>query len=368
MNNANEKRETENKELSYMKLAIKAARKGLGNVNPNPPVGAVIVKNGKILSIGYHKYYGGNHAERNAILKAKAKGLDLSGATMYVTLEPCNHYGKTPPCTNLIIESGIKKVVIACEDPNQASGNGIEKLKTAGVQVEVGLLKKESERLIKFFLKYIVKKLPYVTLKYASTLDGKIADVTGNSKWITNEMRKTVHMLRYFHMAVLIGSETVLNDNPELTVRLYKTTSRKKQPIRIILDKEGKTLDYIDSLNVYKPNSKVFVFTEKLDKIVRYDHIKLINSTKPEEILKILHKEGIDSVLIEGGANVFSQFLPFADEIYGFYGLKILGRGKDIFSNLRNLIEEPFEFSITSIKSAKNKREFMVVMQRCLQE
>lgn len=361
-------------ESFYMKLAIKLAKNGLGKVNPNPPVGAVIVKDGKIVSTGYHKYYGGNHAEREAILKAKKRGIDLSGSTMYVTLEPCDHYGKTPPCTDLIIEAGIKRVVISHEDPNPVSGNGLEKLRKAGLEVDQGLLKEESAKVMKFFLKSVLRKLPFVTLKYASTLDGKIADINGDSKWITNELRREVHKLRYSHMAILVGAQTVLKDNPELTVRFYKAKKHinNKQPIRIILDRDGRTLEFFNSLNVFKPGSIVYVFTEKFKnnpKIINNmpEYVRLINVFEPLEILKTLHKENIDSILIEGGAHIFSQFLPYADEIYAFYGTKIFGKGKDIFSLMENFIDSPFNFSITKFKVARNRKEFMVVMERCLQ-
>lgn len=360
------------REINYMKLAIKLAKKGLGKVNPNPPVGAVIVKDGKILSTGYHKYYGGNHAEREAILKAKKRGIDLSGSTMYVTLEPCDHYGKTPPCTDLIIESGIKRVVISHKDPNPVSGNGIEKLKKAGLEIEEGLLKEESAQVMKFFLKSVLKKLPFVTLKYASTLDGKIADVNGDSKWITNELKREVHRLRYIHMAILVGAQTVLKDNPELTVRFYKSGKlmSDKQPIRLVLDSEGKTLEFFNSLNVFKPSSKVYVFTRKYHNktIINIpEHVKIVNIFEPLEILKVLHEEKIDSVLIEGGAHTFSQFLPYADEIYAFYGLKVFGKGKDLFSHVENFINSRFDFSINKFKVAQNRKEFMVVMKKCSQ-
>ncbi|MCX7653513.1 MAG: bifunctional diaminohydroxyphosphoribosylaminopyrimidine deaminase/5-amino-6-(5-phosphoribosylamino)uracil reductase RibD [Fervidobacterium sp.] len=347
----------------YMKLALKLAKKGLGYVNPNPPVGAVIVKDDVILSTGYHERYGGFHAERNAILKARQKGVDLSNSTLYVTLEPCDHHGKTPPCTDLIIESGIKRVVIASKDPNPISGDGIAKLKKAGIEVEVGILEKESHKLMKFFLKYVTKNLPYVTLKYASTLDGKIADKYGNSKWITDELRKMVHKLRVEHMAVMVGSGTVIKDNPQLNIRLTK--SKKSSPIKIILDKEGITLEDWHIYNVYKDQTKVIVFTEKLFKNLPR-HIKTINVTEPIEILKALYTEGIDSVLIEGGSTLFSQFLPLSDEIYGFYGAKILGEGRDIFALISKNLENAYNFSIRELRISKNKKEFLVVMEKCL--
>lgn len=353
-------------DISYMRLALKLAKKGVGYVNPNPPVGAVIVKDGKILSTGYHKRYGDFHAERNAILDAFKRNINLDGSTMYVTLEPCDHYGKTPPCTDLIIQAGIKKVVVATRDPNPVSGNGIDKLRNNGIEVEVGILENQAKELMKFFIKYITKKTPYVTLKYASTLDGKIADRYGNSKWITNELRKMVHRLRKEHMAVLVGANTVLMDNPQLSIRLIN--SKKEAPIKVILDRESETLKRLNSLNVFSKNAGVIVFTAANENYISLPkHVKVINCIDPEKILKHLYNEGIDSVLIEGGSESFSQFLPFADEIYGFYGLKVLGEGKDIFSKISVTLGTPFDFSIKEFKVSKNKSEFLVVMQRCSQ-
>jgi len=352
----------------FMKLAIVIAKKGIGFVNPNPPVGAVIVKDGKILSMGYHKYYGGYHAERDAILSALNAGIDISGSTMYVTLEPCDHYGKTPPCTDLIIQSGIKEVYIACTDPNPISGNGAEKLRKNGVDVHIGLLEEEARELAKFFFKSVETGIPYVTLKYAATLDGKIADVNGNSKWITDELRKVVHKLRSEHMAVLVGAGTVIKDNPTLNVRFLK--SKKRNPIKVVLDKRGVIFEKIKDLNVFQ-GEKVIVFTEKqvsAPELNGVNGVKIFNVLEPIEILKTLYKEErVDSVLVEGGSEIFSQFLPFADEIYGFYGLKALGKGKGIFENIVNFIDSPFDFSIKHFKVSKNKKEFLVVMKRCSQ-
>uniref|UniRef100_A0A7C4RVV4 Riboflavin biosynthesis protein RibD n=1 Tax=Fervidobacterium thailandense TaxID=1008305 RepID=A0A7C4RVV4_9BACT len=351
-------------DIKFMKRAISLAKRGIGYVNPNPPVGAVVVKDGMIISEGYHERYGGFHAERNAILNARKRGVDLLGTTMYVTLEPCDHYGKTPPCTDLIIETGIKRVIIACRDPNPISGDGISKLQRAGIEVMVGLLENEAKEVMKFFIKFITKKLPYVTLKYASSLDGKIADFNGNSKWITNELRKVVHKLRREHMAVMVGAGTVLKDNPQLNIRLVR--SKKRAPIKIILDWEGKTLDRCSEQNVYSPESEVIVFSKRVDYPVK-NHVRIVKAREPIEILKTLWTLGIDSVLVEGGAEVFTEFLPFADEIYAFYGLKVLGDGRDIFAGISNTIDTPFGFSITKTLVAKNRSEFLVVMKRCSQ-
>jgi diaminohydroxyphosphoribosylaminopyrimidine deaminase/5-amino-6-(5-phosphoribosylamino)uracil reductase len=360
----------------YMKIALRLAKKGLGFVNPNPPVGAVIVKGGNIIGKGYHTRFGALHAEREALLDAKKNGFDVSGATMYVTLEPCDHYGKTPPCTDAIIESGIKRVVIAAKDPNPVSGDGIKKLMKNGTEVKVGILENQAKEVAKFFFKYVTIGLPYVTLKYASTLDGKIADKIANSKWITQELRSEVHKLRSIHKAVLIGAETVLKDNPMLNVRLLKRKFRN--PDVVVLDENGRVLKRIISntgkFELFNPDyqRKVIIFSSKHYQNVElpeYVKVKTPESLSVENILKELAREGIDSVLVEGGASVFSQFLPYADEIYGFYATKIFGKGKSIFEHLNIPIEESeIPFEIQKIRIAKNRKELMVVMRKCSQE
>ncbi|MGC9772186.1 bifunctional diaminohydroxyphosphoribosylaminopyrimidine deaminase/5-amino-6-(5-phosphoribosylamino)uracil reductase RibD [Fervidobacterium islandicum] len=356
----------------FMKLAINLAKKGLGRVNPNPPVGAVIVKDGEIIGKGYHKRYGGRHAEREALFDAKRKGHSTLGATLYVTLEPCDHYGKTPPCTDAIIESGIKRVVIGTLDPNPVSGNGLEKLKKNGIDVEIGILEKDVKELTKFFLKYITTGLPYVTLKYAATLDGMIADEDGNSKWITTELRKEVHKLRKTHSAILVGANTVIKDDPLLNVRFESSKTQLKHPKVVVLDKEGVTLNN-PSFNIFRPefSREVFVFTNtaKTNSTLALDHVRILNETEPTKVLQILGKMGVDSVLVEGGASIFSQFLQFSDEIYAFYATKTFGVGKSVFQNLSRKIEHSdINFSITSVKVSKSKRELMVVMKRCSPE
>ena len=215
----------------YMLRAISLAKKGEGWTNPNPMVGAVIVKDGRIIGEGYHKKYGELHAERNAFasLKESAKG-----ATMYVTMEPCCHYGKTPPCTQAIIEHEIGKVVIGSKDPNpKVSGKGVQILKEAGISVEENFLREECDKLNPIFFHYIRTKMPYVVMKYAMTLDGKIATKTGESKWITGkEAREEVQHMRHRYMGIMVGIGTVLADDPMLNVR----AKDKKSPVRIICD------------------------------------------------------------------------------------------------------------------------------------
>ena len=198
-----------------MKLAIKISKKGVGKVNPNPLVGAVIVKDNKIIGQGYHEYYGGNHAEVNAFENLSD---NPEGATIYVTLEPCSHYGKTPPCVDKIIDNKISKVVIGTLDPNPlVQGKGVKKLKEAGIDVITGILEEECKELNEVFMKYIVTKKPFVVLKTAMTLDGKIATASGESKWITSDKsRKEVHKLRNELSAIMVGVNTVIKDNPKV--------------------------------------------------------------------------------------------------------------------------------------------------------
>ena len=226
----------------YMERAIELAKYGRGWTNPNPMVGAVIVKDGRTIGEGFHERYGGLHAERNAFASCSESA---AGATLYVTLEPCCHYGKTPPCTEAILEQGIRRVVIGSRDPNpQVAGKGAETLRAAGIQVEEDFMREECDRLNPVFFHYIVTKMPYVVMKYAMTADGKIATRTGASKWITGEKaRMTVQEMRHACMGIMAGVGTVFADDPLLTVRL----EGKKSPVRIICDSK---------LRLYLPYSR----------------------------------------------------------------------------------------------------------------
>jgi diaminohydroxyphosphoribosylaminopyrimidine deaminase/5-amino-6-(5-phosphoribosylamino)uracil reductase len=219
----------------YMQRALDLAKLGLGTVHPNPMVGAVIIKDGRIIGEGFHEVYGGPHAEINALANATE---DVTGATMYVTLEPCSHTGKTPPCADAIIASGINEVVIAMQDPNPlVSGRGIERMKDAGIHVQTGVLKKQAKELNQRFLHFIQTKRPYVVVKSALSKNNKITSSKG--PWVTGEdSRKEVHEMRRCAKAVMVGIGTVLADDPMLTVRHVETTV---QPIRIILDSKGQT-------------------------------------------------------------------------------------------------------------------------------
>jgi diaminohydroxyphosphoribosylaminopyrimidine deaminase / 5-amino-6-(5-phosphoribosylamino)uracil reductase len=315
----------------YIKECINLAKKGAGNVSPNPLVGCIIVKDGRTIGKGYHKIFGGPHAEVNAVNDAKRKGYNLKGAVLYTNLEPCSHQGKTPPCTGLIINEKISKVIIGTKDLNPSvNGSGIRVLKKAGIKTEHGILQKECTELNKFFFKYFSGELPFVTLKIAQSLDGMIALKNKQSKYITgNESMKFVHRLRSEYDAVLIGRNTALFDNPSLTVRLVNG----RNPYRVVIDKNNKL----------PANLKLFTdrYTDKTIVINSpgKKKIPLIN------ILRALHDVNISSVLVEGGANVFSQFVEknLFDEIYFVIAPKIIGDGIPAFR----------DYNITTLSEAK---------------
>jgi diaminohydroxyphosphoribosylaminopyrimidine deaminase/5-amino-6-(5-phosphoribosylamino)uracil reductase len=331
-------------EESYIRLALEIAKKGIGRVSPNPLVGCILVKQDRIIGAGYHEKYGGNHAEVNAIEKAKE---NVEGATLYINLEPCSHFGKTPPCVDKIIAHKIKKVVIGTLDMNPVvSGKGVKKLKASGIEVKVGVLEKECIDLNKFFFKYISKKLPYITLKAAQTIDGKIADKYGYSEWISSmSSRKFVHTLRAKYDAVLVGSGTVAKDDPRLTVRL----AEGRNPKRIVIDTNLKL----------KPNHKIFLKNNDQNLIVitskksagkkRRINKLLSQGTKIlfvkendqgridlRNALSELYKNKIVSVLVEGGSGILTSFIKNSlfDDIYLFVSPKILGCGIPVVGSL----------------------------------
>lgn len=285
-----------------MKRALRLAEKGLGFTLPNPMVGAVIMKDGERIGEGYHQALGSAHAEIEAIKSCKISPKD---ATLFVTLEPCCHFGKTAPCTDAIIESGIKKVCIASKDPSEkVNGKGIEILKAAGIEIEQGILDEENKELNRDFFSYFNKKRPWITLKVALSLDGKIAKKHTEELKITgHSVQKQVHILRSRHQAILIGGGTVLADDSHLGVRLIQG----RDPLRIIL--EGKR----------KIPKKAQVF--------RDENFCLMKEKKLEEILEELYAKEIRSVLVEGGQEVFSRFIEkgYVDELHIFYAPFFLG-------------------------------------------
>ncbi len=324
-----------NLDEKYMREAIELARKRKGLTHPNPTVGAVIVKDGKIIGKGFHEKAGKPHAEREAIKDALEKGHNIEGATMYVTLEPCCHYGRTPPCTEAIIDSRIKRVVVATLDPNpQVAGKGVEILKEKGIEVKTGILEKEAKELNEDFFVYITEKRPFIHLKIAQSIDGKIATYTGSSKWITGEeARKYAHKLRKEASAVMVGVGTALADNPSLTVRHVET---EEQPKRVLIDKDLKTpLDF----NIFDKSAETIVITsdradkEKIKKLDKRENIKVIILPLNEEkfsitdILNVLYREEIVHLIVEGGKNLITQFIKegIYDKISVFVAPKIIG-------------------------------------------
>lgn len=317
----------------YMDLALELAEKGRGYVNPNPMVGAVVVKDGEIVGKGWHKFYGGPHAEVYALDEAGAKA---EGATIYVTLEPCSHFGKTPPCAEKIKKMKIKKCVIACLDPNPiVAGRGKKILEEAGIEVVVGVREKEAKELNKVFMKYITEKNPYLFLKCAITLDGKIATNEKDSKWITNEKsREKVQFLRHEYMGIMVGINTLINDNPRLTARIENGVN----PFRIVVDPHLRTPLESNFVNMADDNKSIIVTSkenEKNNKITELENknVKIIYMEgydfSVHEILKKIGELKIDSVLLEGGSYLISKAFK-ENRIDGgeiFIAPKILGGG-----------------------------------------
>lgn len=318
----------------YMKRALELAKLGTGYTNPNPLVGAVIVKNNQIIGEGYHKRYGSPHAEINAFDNSTE---DVSDATMYVTLEPCSHYGKTPPCADAIVKKGIKKVVIAMLDPNPiVSGKGIDILKSNGIEVITGVLEEESKKLNEIFIKYITTNRPFCILKTAMTLDGKIASYTGDSKWISNQVsRKFVHKLRHKVSSIMVGIGTVLTDNPLLTTRL--DAEEGVNPARIIIDTHGRTPLDSKIMKTSKDVKTIIVTTnlsdnKKLKSMEDMGAEIIITPLKEGKVdlsylMGILGERKIDSILLEGGSTLNYSALNegIIDKVISFISPKIIG-------------------------------------------
>lgn len=324
----------------YMKRAIDIAKTAEGHTSPNPLVGCVIVKDGRIISEACHEKYGEFHAERNALTRC---GENTDGAEVYVTLEPCCHFGKTPPCTDIIIEKGISKVYVGSLDSNPlVSGKGIEILRQNGIEVETGILEDECIKMNEIFFHFITEKTPFTAVKYAMTLDGKIASYTGDSKWITNEAsRNHVHGLRRKYSGIMVGINTVLNDNPMLNCRIDKGVD----PVRIILDS---TLKIPMDSNIVKTSDSIRTIvacsamgeesnrdknTERIKKkeALKKQGIEIIETwgshhVDLRQLVKKLGEMKIDSVLIEGGAAVNGAALEagIVNKIYAYIAPKII--------------------------------------------
>lgn len=315
----------------YMQICLDLAIKGKGTVSPNPMVGCVVIdKSGNIVSEGYHKKYGENHAERDALLKLKNN--EAEGGTLYVNLEPCSHWGKTPPCVDLIIEKKLKRVVIGMKDVNPKV-DGITKLKEAGIEVVTGILEEEAIFLNRVFIKNMTKKLPYVVLKTATTMDGKIAAHTGDSKWITSDdSRKEVYKIRKEFDCIMTSSNTVLADNP-----------RMKHKFKCILDKD---LRCPKDAQIFKQGN--FYIASKENTPLKNGKLNI------KEVLSELYKRGIYTVFVECGGTLAGSMLKegLIDEIYQFIAPKILNdnTGLSAFNgNSMNKISDAVNLSIYNI-------------------
>lgn len=340
----------------FMKRCFTLAKKG--DTLPNPMVGCVLTdENENILAEGYHKKCGENHAERDALLKID--GRCPNNTTLYVNLEPCSHFGKTPPCADLIIEKGVKKVVFAMEDVNPVvKGRGIKKLQNAGIEIVSGILEDEAKELNKVFIKNMTSKKPYVLIKTATTLDSKIALQNGASKWITDDYSRNIVMkLRNKYQAVMTGSGTVLADNPNLTSRIKGIKGGGKNPIRIIMDKKGIIpVDY----NVFRENTeKIYLITNSNKKYPA--HIQKINFEGFSELFKTLYSLGVYNVLVEAGAGLNSSIIASgeADEIYNFVAPKIFGSGKS-FAEGFNFDKINSAVHLQNLKCKKLKNDILI--------
>lgn len=315
----------------FMRLALQLAEKGRGSTSPNPMVGAVIVKDGIIVGKGYHKAAGMAHAEVEAIKDAGEKTKD---ATLYVTLEPCNHYGKTPPCTDLILKSGIKKVVVAVKDPNPLATGGLKRLEEAGIEIKVGVLEEDAKRLNEAFFCYVTKKRPFVIWKAAMTLDGKIATATGDSRWVTSvSSRRLVHKLRSYVDAIVVGKGTLAADDPELTVREVESP---KNPVRVILDSYLSSPLTLKVFNDQKAPTLVYATNNapltKKEALNAYG-VEVVLTSKKEgrvnirEALDDLYNRRITSLLLESGGELAFSFWEeeVVDKIFLFIAPKIVG-------------------------------------------
>jgi diaminohydroxyphosphoribosylaminopyrimidine deaminase/5-amino-6-(5-phosphoribosylamino)uracil reductase len=327
----------------YMKMALRLARRGLGKTSPNPMVGAVIVKNRKIIGQGYHERFGGPHAEINAIKNAEG---DLNSATLYVTLEPCCHQGKkTPPCLDTLLKYKWRRVVIGTTDPNpRVNGRSVEIIKQRGIETRTGVLEEECQKLNEVYFKHIQTGIPFVTLKFAQTLDGRIATVTGDSRWISSEPSlKWAHRLRSYHDAVMVGVGTVIKDDPQLTVRLVKG----RNPVRIVADSKLRIPLKAKILKEQEVARTIIATTTKADKkklsaLKRMDiEVLTVKSDKAgdvdlKDLLKELGRRNISSVLVEGGAETITSFLQqrLADRVIAIVAPKVMGKGVEAVGEL----------------------------------
>lgn len=320
-------------DISFMQRALDISLEGSGFVNTNPLVGAVIVKDGQIIGEGYHEKFGKAHAEINAIQNAIS---DVQGATLYVTLEPCSHQGKTPPCTDRIIREKFKRVVIGMKDPNpQVNGRGIKKLMAAGISVESGLLEKDIKKENEVFIQFITSRKPFVVMKTAMTLDGKIATYSGDSKWISNAMsRNVVHEMRHRYSAIMVGVNTVIHDDPLLSDRSEHIN--KSHPVRIVVDSGGRTPLNAQILNTHIAQTLIAITPKAPSSFVenmKSRGVEVIlcpekqNKVDLKFLMDSLAKREIDSILLEGGSTLnFSALAEgIVNKVYSFVSPKLIG-------------------------------------------
>ncbi|HYE84132.1 MAG TPA: bifunctional diaminohydroxyphosphoribosylaminopyrimidine deaminase/5-amino-6-(5-phosphoribosylamino)uracil reductase RibD [Clostridia bacterium] len=318
----------------YMQRALELAARGSGSTSPNPLVGAVIVKNGEIIGEGWHERAGEPHAEINAIRNSKEP---VEGATIYVNLEPCSHFGRTPPCAAKLVERKFKRVVVAMEDPNPlVAGRGIMLLRDCGIQADVGINRLEALKLNDIFIKYITRRTPFVLLKAAMTLDGKTATKTGDSKWISGEQsREYVHRMRNRYSSILVGVNTVIKDNPELTARLpgVKTIN----PVRVVVDSKGRIPADAKVLEIDEYRRTIIAATGEITE-EKASYLKdkgaeiIITGEKDgkadiKQLVEELGKRGIDSLMVEGGGTMAAAFLEggLVDKVAVFIAPVIIG-------------------------------------------
>jgi len=318
----------------FMRLAVEEASLGLGRTSPNPAVGAVLVKGGKVVARGHHERAGGPHAEIVALRKAGRRAV---GADLYTTLEPCNHQGRTPPCTEALIAAGVRRVFVGCRDLNPlVRGKGVQRLRAAGLEVVTGVLEPECVRLHEPFFTFITERRPFVTLKIASPADGKIATATGDSRWVTGPAaRERVHALRNQVDAVLVGAGTVRADDPQLTARPEGKLS-ERQPLRVVL---SSSLDISPKAQLFRQPGRTLVLTRSNDeakaKALRAKGAEVVklagrrSQIDLQEALRYLASRDVVHLLVEGGAEVFGQFLEqrCADVVMLFIAPKVLGEG-----------------------------------------
>ncbi len=327
----------------YLFQTIKLAKKAEGKTSPNPMVGVLIIKNGRIVGSGFHKKRGGPHAEINALRKA---GSFAKGAVLYVNLEPCSHYGRTPPCVKAIIQAGIKRVVVGMKDPNYLNnGKGLRELVRAGIEVEVAKEKKDFEQLNKFFVKYITKKIPFIAVKAGQSLDGRIAACSGQSQWITNESSRIyAHKLRKKYDAIMVGIGTILKDNPNLSYRA-KGKARIDAPVKVIVDS---TLKISRNANIFSSKSPAPVIIATTEKAIKAKG-SFLNDIDADIIACPVDKNShvdlhflmaklaeyeITSVLVEGGGKLNGALFDeqLVDKVYFFIAPKIMGGEKALSS------------------------------------